>query len=649
MPAPLSPLGGCCTPTAAQKMIVKMPLEPQISSDPSADTLRNEEAKAAALWRQEVSRTLSTLVGQQQNFWDQLQEVSQSMKVATDQREAIKQNVIAEIRNTSASTIRELHVLSTSHHHHLATKPLEESQVVACQADAGANCGTGGTVGPIDPDSPRPANEAVQPTGSTTCGDVARSASKGSTSTPPKAGKAGGLLGISAHGGSQLELPSDGKISPASFMVFLRSIVDNERFEVGMTLLILGNAIVMTFGSQYSGFDIGFNLQYPGYQRHRASETWPGADIAFQALDWCFGLIFLIEAIMKMSVFKLQYFWGCWSVLWNWLDFACVLAFLVSKIASSFLPIDAQALRLLRLIRLIRLLRILRSLEALDVLYIMATAIRGLGRILLWAVVLLALLQCACALFLTQFLHASYFVDVSAANLSPAELEMHQKLFEYFGTFTRCVLSMFELTLANWPPVTRLLSEEVSEWFMFFCLVHKLTIGFAVMGVITGVILQETFKVAATDDYIMVRQKKRTADVTKKKMTQLFNALDTQGDGELELEEFESIAQDPEVKTWLASMDIETDDLECLFRLIDFDNSGSIGVEEMIQRIPRIKGAARSIDVLVMRTKLNEVMGMVEKLLGLKQQKLDRVNLGGSYKVVPNANQIGQMMDRNAQ
>merc|ERR1719333_1392360 len=29
--------------------------------------------------------------------------------------------------------------------------------------------------------------------------------------------------------------------------------------------------------------------------------------------------------------------------------------------------------------------------------------------------------------------------------------------------------SMFELTLGNWAPVMRLLSEEVSEWFMFIC------------------------------------------------------------------------------------------------------------------------------------------------------------------------------------
>ena len=40
------------------------------------------------------------------------------------------------------------------------------------------------------------------------------------------------------------------------------------------------------------------------------------------------------------------------------------------------------------------------------------------------------------------------------------------------------MLSMFELTLGNWPPVTRLLSEEVTEWFMLICIAHKLTIGF---------------------------------------------------------------------------------------------------------------------------------------------------------------------------
>merc|ERR1712151_1463021 len=99
------------------------------------------------------------------------------------------------------------------------------------------------------------------------------------------------------------------------------------------------------------------------------------------------------------------------------------------------------------------------------------------------------------------------------------------EMFNYFGSFSRCLLSMFELTLANWPPVTRLLAEEVSEWFMVLCVIHKLTIGFAVIGVINGVILQETFKVAQLDDTIMMRQKTTATKALQRKLTNLVQAL----------------------------------------------------------------------------------------------------------------------------
>jgi len=178
-------------------------------------------------------------------------------------------------------------------------------------------------------------------------------------------------------------------------------------------------------------------------------------------------------------------------------------------------------------------------------------------------------------------------------------------MYSYFGTCTRCMLSMFEITLGNFPPVARLLSEEVSEWFTLICLVHKLTIGLAVVGVITGIILQETFKVAQTDDLIMVRAKDRANKTLKRKMQLLFNTLDQDNqDGQISMAEFQVIGQNPLLKTWLASLDIETDDLTTLFKLVDVDGGGSITIDELVQRMPRIKGAARGVDVLAIMRKL---------------------------------------------
>jgi len=162
------------------------------------------------------------------------------------------------------------------------------------------------------------------------------------------------------------------------------------------------------------------------------------------------------------------------------------------------------------------------------------------------------------------------------------------------------MLSMFEITLGNWPPIARLLCEEVSEWFTLLCLVHKLTLGFAVLGVINGVILQETFKVAQTDDIIMLRHKKKATQAMKAKMDKLFQAMDSDNDGKVTEMEFLQMCEYPDVKIWLSSLDIETDDLPTLFQLCDINHNGNLSLEEVVTRLPRIKGSARSIDVLTL-------------------------------------------------
>jgi len=402
-------------------------------------------------------------------------------------------------------------------------------------------------------------------------------------------------------------------------------MLKGKEFEFGIAGAIMVNAFIISWECQYSGIEVGFNLRWPGYpvQAHAA---WPGADTAFLIFDWFFGLLFLLEMILKLMCWRCRYFYNSdgwrlqewelegwrlelrrflWSVQgWNILDFLCVFAFLIEKVAEMG-AVNPQMLRLLRLFRLFRMIRLLRDLETLDHLYIMTTAISHLSKVLTWAIIFLTVVLLACNLFLVQILHATYFNKVNASDLTKDQLSRHHEMYEYFGTCTRCMLSMFEITLGDWQDITRLLSEEVSEWFTLVCVLHKLTIGFAVIGVITGVILQETFKVAQTDDVILVRQKQRAGQVMRAKMKVLFEHLDDSGDGKVELDEFNTIADDPEIRTWLSSLDIETDDLTTLFSLIDVEGKDYVTLDEVVKRVPRIKGNARGIDLLSLRKQLS--------------------------------------------
>ena len=48
------------------------------------------------------------------------------------------------------------------------------------------------------------------------------------------------------------------------------------------------------------------------------------------------------------------------------------------------------------------------------------------------------------------------------------------------------------------------------EYYAIFSVAYKLIIGFAAVGIINAVFMQETFKVAASDDKLMMRQKAGT-------------------------------------------------------------------------------------------------------------------------------------------
>jgi hypothetical protein len=185
--------------------------------------------------------------------------------------------------------------------------------------------------------------------------------------------------------------------------------------------------------------------------------------------------------------------------------------------------------------------------------------------------------------------------------------ETRDEVFMYYGTFARSLLTMFEITLGNWMPPARALVENVNEYYFLFFVAHKLLIGFSVVSVITGVFIQETFKVSNEDDRIMMLHKHRAVETHMKKVKMLFNHLDEDGDGLVSLEEFRSILEDPPVKMWLAAMELNVNDIDTVFSLLD-DGDGKLTPEELVAGVSRLKGVAKSIDVVKMEQRMGSML-----------------------------------------
>merc|ERR1712048_557255 len=111
---------------------------------------------------------------------------------------------------------------------------------------------------------------------------------------------------------------------------------------------------------------------------------------------------------------------------------------------------------------------------------------------------------------------------------------------------------------------------------------------------ISGVFLHETFKVASTDDELMVVQKKRATQKHVMKMKKLLQMADASCDGCIEREELRSVLQKPVMRTWLSAMELEVGDADLLFEFLD-NGDEKLTAQELIDGVARLKGVARNI------------------------------------------------------
>jgi len=263
-------------------------------------------------------------------------------------------------------------------------------------------------------------------------------------------------------------------------------------------------------------------------------------------------------------------------------------------------------------------MRLGKSFRDLEVFHVLVASLTGCTTVLLWASVILLLLMICIAT--TMMIAVEPYVRNS-------DIHMDERLtaFSYFGTFTRSMLTIFELTLGNWVPATRYLVDEVSEWFSPCMMMYRAVVGEAVVRIMTGVLICETFKVANSDDEMMIIQRERLLRNHAQKMTALFEEADKSGDGFLSFDEFQQAVDDARVRSWLRAMDIEVRDVEMVFALLD-DGDRKLSAEEVVRGFAKMKGPAQSVDMMILLFRVYRI----EKLLNRVCVHFDVLPLRGS-------------------
>eukprot|EP00746_Dinoflagellata_sp_MGD_P116479 gnl/MRDRNA2_/MRDRNA2_52326_c0_seq2.p1 gnl/MRDRNA2_/MRDRNA2_52326_c0~~gnl/MRDRNA2_/MRDRNA2_52326_c0_seq2.p1 ORF type:complete len:624 (-),score=98.97 gnl/MRDRNA2_/MRDRNA2_52326_c0_seq2:200-1972(-) len=380
------------------------------------------------------------------------------------------------------------------------------------------------------------------------------------------------------------------------------SAIHSSKFDMMIGLLIIANSIVMGLRLEHEGM---FSADKIGIKRDDGN--WPNAGAAFVVLEHIFTIVFIIEMILRVAVMGRTYF----TQPFNLMDFAIVLVSVLDVYIFAMMEMDfpnVSFIRLLRVFKLVRALRIIRVLKFFENLRVLVAAVSHSMRSFIWSILLLGIVQLIASIFMTQSLQ-SYLQDESA---DPTE---RKQVYEFFGSWSRSIITIFEMTLSigTWGRCGRVVVFSVNRYYSLFFLGYLTLVSFGMIRVIAAMFLKDTLASASKDDESYMSNENRNPQYVRR-IWDVFNELELNGDDALTLHELHVGLQDEKICKKLASLGVKPHELPGLFTLMD-DGDNEISFCEWLTGIMRLKNAGKGVDLA---TVLYENKKILKRLLATK-------------------------------
>jgi len=120
---------------------------------------------------------------------------------------------------------------------------------------------------------------------------------------------------------------------------------------------------------------------------------------------------------------------------------------------------------------------------------------------------------------------------------------------------------------------------------------------FGVLNVVIATFVDSASVIAKRDRELVIHNELQKNKQYHADMKRFFDEADTDKSGTLSWEEFEDYLQDQNVQAYFQSFQLDVTQAKTLFRLLDFDGSNNVKIDEFVEGCMRMRGQARSIDV----------------------------------------------------
>jgi voltage-gated sodium channel len=345
-----------------------------------------------------------------------------------------------------------------------------------------------------------------------------------------------------------------------------------------------------------------------------------------ESRHWGWILLEVIYCLLFVGevAIKLKYHTWRWIFMDGWNFFTLIVASFafVDGIILSPLGLHGQLrmLSLVRVVGMLRLLRVIRMYRSLKELRLIMQGLVGSLGMLCWTVIILVVFLYVASVFTTSTIGRSTDYDNFKKLTNGWD---HDDLF---GSVGRSMFTLLQcVTRDSWASsVSRYV--VVQQWYMsFFFLGFGLISTYGLLNLVVSVIVEQTLTAARSNENRVAAKEARNQRAELDGLKEIFVLADEDGSGELDVHEFLAALENEEILWRMRQLDLPIDDAARLFTVIDGEGTRALTMEEFIDGCTKLKGPARSRDLLAITAQadslskkmdeLGEELGNAEKML----------------------------------
>lgn len=133
------------------------------------------------------------------------------------------------------------------------------------------------------------------------------------------------------------------------------------------------------------------------------------------------------------------------------------------------------------------------------------------------------------------------------------------------------------------------------------------------MNVLNGIFVNAAVQSSRLNRELATDNQMRERTKLVQQIAHLFFEADRDNSGNLSWDEFLDFMDDEEVQAYFLALDLDMSSLDKIFVLLDKDDTGNIDLMEFLDGCLRLKGVAKTVDIVMLKNELDHIARTLER------------------------------------